>query len=53
KYKGRKPNQARHDAIIRLIESGSSWTQVQKVLGCSRGTISSAIKRKSLQSSGE
>ncbi|ELX1739833.1 resolvase, partial [Escherichia coli] len=26
---------------------------VQKVLGCSRGTISSAIKRKSLQSSGE
>ncbi|HBD3054606.1 TPA: resolvase, partial [Escherichia coli] len=27
--------------------------QVQKVLGCSRGTISSAIKRKSLQSSGE
>lgn len=33
KYKGRKPNQARHDAIIRLIESGSSRTQVQKVLG--------------------
>ncbi|EKD5639969.1 resolvase, partial [Escherichia coli] len=27
--------------------SGSSWSQVQKVLGCSRGTISSAIKRKS------
>ncbi|HEP0932554.1 TPA: resolvase, partial [Klebsiella pneumoniae subsp. pneumoniae] len=25
-------------------------TQVQKVLGCSRGTISSAIKRKSRQS---
>ncbi|EHN5870971.1 recombinase family protein [Salmonella enterica subsp. enterica serovar Oranienburg] len=51
KYKGRKPNQARHDAIIRLIESGSSWTQVQKVLGCSRGTISSAIKRKTGQKS--
>ncbi|EHL2370420.1 recombinase family protein [Escherichia coli] len=53
KYKERKPNQARHDAIIRLIESGSSWTQVQKVLGCSRGTISSAIKRKSRQFSSE
>ncbi|EPT5972632.1 helix-turn-helix domain-containing protein, partial [Escherichia coli] len=39
--------------IIRLIESGSSWTQVQKVLGCSRGTISSAIKRKSRQFSSE
>lgn len=51
KYKGRKPNQARHDAIIRLIESGSSWTQVQKVLGCCRGTISSALKRKSGQKS--
>ncbi|STK82960.1 resolvase domain-containing protein [Escherichia coli] len=44
KYKGRKPNQARYDAINRLIESGSSWSQVQKVPGCSRGTISSAIK---------
>ncbi|MCC7912831.1 recombinase family protein [Escherichia coli] len=53
KYKGRKPNQARHDAIIRLIESGSSWTQVQKVLGCSRGTISCALKRKSRQSTNE
>ncbi|HCX4670933.1 TPA: recombinase family protein [Escherichia coli] len=51
KYKGRKPNQARHDAIIRLIESGSSWTQVQKVLGCSRGTISNALKRKTGQKS--
>ncbi|MCV5496882.1 helix-turn-helix domain-containing protein, partial [Escherichia coli] len=50
-YKGRKPNQARHDAIIRLIESGSSWTQVQKVLGCSRGTISNALKRKTGQKS--
>ena len=52
-YKERKPNPARHDAIIRLIESVSSWTQVQKVLGCSRGTISSAIKRKSRQFSSE
>lgn len=53
KYKGRKVNQSRHDAINRLLDSGSSWTQVQKVLGCSRGTISSAIKRKSRQSSSE
>ncbi|EFZ7316022.1 recombinase family protein, partial [Shigella sonnei] len=53
KYKGRQINQSRHDAINRLLDSGSSWTQVQKVLGCSRGTISSAIKRKSGQSSSE
>lgn len=29
KYKERKPNQARHDAIIRLIESGS-WAAFGK-----------------------
>ncbi len=48
KYKGRKPNQARYDAINRLIESGSSWSQVQKVLGCSRGTISKAVRQSKL-----
>ena len=53
KYKGRKPNQARHDAIIRLIESGSSWTQAQKGLGGGRGANRRGTKRKSRQSSGE
>lgn len=44
KYKGRQVNQARYDAINRLLDSGSSWSQVQKIMACSRGTISSAVK---------
>lgn len=47
KYKGRKVNQSRYDAINKLIASGSSWSQVQNILGCSRGTISCAVKQKS------
>lgn len=46
KYKGRQVNQSRYDAINRLIASGSSWSQVQKVLGCSRATISKAVKQR-------
>ena len=44
KYQGRRVNKVRHDAINRLLASGSSWSQVQKIIGCSRGTISRAIK---------
>ncbi|MCB5320358.1 recombinase family protein [Yersinia massiliensis] len=44
KYRGRQINKARYDAINRLLLSGSSWSQVQKTIGCSRSTISSAIK---------
>ena len=40
----RQGNQARYDAINRLLDSGSSWSQVQKIMACSRGTISSAVK---------
>lgn len=46
KYKGRQVNQSRYDAINRLITSGSSWSQVQKLLGCSRATISNAVKQR-------
>lgn len=45
KYKGRKVNQSRYDAINKLIASGTSWSQVQNILGCSRGTISCAVKQ--------
>ncbi|RKT89352.1 DNA invertase Pin-like site-specific DNA recombinase [Rahnella aquatilis] len=45
KYKGKKVNQSRYDAINKLIASGSSWSQVQNILGCSRGTISCAVKQ--------
>lgn len=51
KYHGRKINQARYDAINRLLSSGNSWSIVQKTLGCSRSTISRAIQYQTRQSS--
>ncbi|ERT12245.1 recombinase family protein [Photorhabdus temperata] len=45
KYQGRRINQHRYDAINRLLSSGSSWSQVQKTIGCSRSTISRAVKQ--------
>jgi len=44
KYRGRKIDQERYSAINRLLASGSSWNVVQKTIGCSRSTISSAVK---------
>ncbi|TPG87758.1 resolvase [Pseudomonas caspiana] len=44
KYRGRQVDQNRYGAINRLLASGSSWSQVQRTIGCSRSTISSAIK---------
>ncbi|WP_168403003.1 recombinase family protein [Erwinia amylovora] len=46
KYRGRQVNQSRYDAINKLLASGSSWSQVQKIMCCSRGTISNAVKSK-------
>lgn len=45
KYRGRKVDQMRYDAINRLLASGSSWNVVQKTVGCSRSTISQAVKQ--------
>lgn len=44
KYRGRQVDQARYDAINRLLASGSSWTMVQRTVSCSRSTISRAIQ---------
>jgi DNA invertase Pin-like site-specific DNA recombinase len=44
KYTGRKINQERYDAINRLVASGTSWSAIQRIVGCSRGTIASAIR---------
>jgi DNA invertase Pin-like site-specific DNA recombinase len=44
KYRGRAINKERHDAINNLLKSGCSWSKIQKTLGCSRGTISRAVK---------
>lgn len=46
KYRGRQVDQNRYEAINRLLESGSSWSVVQRTMGCSRSTISSAIKHR-------
>lgn len=51
KYKGRKANIERYSAINRLLENNCSWSEVQRVVKCSRGTISYAKKYKSLQES--
>ena len=44
KYRGRKIDQERYHAINRLLASGNSWNVVQKTIGCSRSTISCAVK---------
>lgn len=44
KYRGRQVDHTRYGAIQRLLASGSSWSEVQRTIGCSRSTISSAIK---------
>ena len=44
KYRGRKIDYERYHAINRLLASGNSWNVVQKTIGCSRSTISSAVK---------
>ena len=44
KYKGRQADQARYAAINRLLASGSLWSVVQKTVGCSRSTISKAVR---------
>lgn len=44
KYQGRQPNQERYDAINRMLASDNSWSVVQRTIGCSRATISKAVK---------
>jgi DNA invertase Pin-like site-specific DNA recombinase len=44
KYRGRKAGQERYDAINRMLASGNSWSVVQRTVGCSRSTISRAVK---------
>lgn len=44
KYQGRQIDLGRYDAIRRLLASGNSWSVVQRTVGCSRSTISSAVK---------
>lgn len=44
KFRGRRVDTARYDAINRLLASKSSWSEVERIVGCSRSTISAAVK---------
>jgi len=44
KYKGRPEDTERNTAIIALLDSGASWSQVIKATGCSRSTLSRLTK---------
>ncbi|WP_371188876.1 recombinase family protein [Thalassotalea maritima] len=50
KYKGRPINLALHENISNLLSDGKSYTYIQKILGCSRHTISK-VKKQELNSS--
>jgi len=40
KYKGRKEDSERNQLIQKLLKSGdSSWSEIMKLIGCSRGTL--------------
>lgn len=44
-YKGRQENRSRNEAILRLMESGNTWTQIIAATGASRSTLSRIKKR--------
>jgi len=44
KFKGRRANLERYSTINRLLEKDFSWSEIQRTVRCSRGTISSAKK---------
>ncbi|MEG1116378.1 MAG: recombinase family protein [Janthinobacterium sp.] len=44
KFRGRRVDAARYDAINRLLASKSSWSEVERIVGCSRSTISAAVR---------
>ena len=46
-YKGRPANQARNEAIFKMLESGQSWNSIIQATGCSRSTLSRLKKASS------
>ncbi|MCY9879560.1 recombinase family protein [Vibrio natriegens] len=44
KYLGRKADSDRHSTIEKLLKSGHSYSDIQKILGCSRGLIANVKK---------
>ncbi|MDG2571180.1 recombinase family protein, partial [Vibrio parahaemolyticus] len=48
-YKGRKEDTARNAGIASMLRAGSSWSQIQAAIGCSRATIAKIAKRHEAQ----
>ncbi|MCG9230478.1 recombinase family protein [Vibrio diabolicus] len=44
KYQGRKANTGRHSSIEKLLKAGHSYSDIQKIIGCSRGLIANVKK---------
>lgn len=44
KYRGRRIDKKRYEAINNLLSAGSSWSVIQATIGCSRSTIAKAKK---------
>lgn len=44
RYKGRPANDERNDAILKQLEMGTSWSEICKLTGCSRSTLSRLSK---------
>ncbi|EJA3091757.1 recombinase family protein [Vibrio parahaemolyticus] len=44
KYQGRKANTGRHSSIEKLLKAGHSYSDIQKIVGCSRGLIANVKK---------
>ena len=44
KYKGKKPNAVRRASVAALLSNGTSWSDIEKLLGCSRSFIASVRK---------
>ncbi len=45
-YHGRKEDTARNAAIVKMLESGQSWSSIVAATGASRSTLSRLAKRK-------
>ncbi|KQT54370.1 resolvase [Aureimonas sp. Leaf454] len=47
RYKGRPEDTKRNAGIAAMLKAGSSWSQIQDAIGCSRATVAKIAKRTS------
>ena len=50
RYRGRKEDVERNAAIVKMLESGQSWSSIVKATGASRSTLSRLAKRRDTSS---